>query len=145
MDKLDRGKILFRNYKKAVNNLNNRIEIYKNLQDDTYEEIVKESIIQTNEICVELAWKVAKNLSLSIEPTLNIAGSVTAVKQAFTMGVIEDEAIVRSLLHAVQNRNISSHEYLINEGLDIYIDDIVNKYYTAYVRLIPSFEKVCGD
>lgn len=126
MDNSDRSIILLDNFKKSLANLGDRITLYKSLADDDNLKVVfKESIVQTYEVTVELACKTARTFSLLVEPNGKIAGSTTAIKHALSTGIISSDELARTLISAIQDRNISSHEYLITNGLDEYVNNIV--------------------
>ncbi|MFV0503569.1 MAG: nucleotidyltransferase substrate binding protein [Lachnospirales bacterium] len=137
----NRSGVLINNYKKAVYNLQSRIYTYNTENNEKYIEIIRESIAQTNEICVELAWKTARALCLVLEPTINIGGSNTAIKQALKFGVIKDETLARGILSAIQNRNLSSHEYLLDSAMEGYIDVVMEEYFPVYMELLDEFEE----
>ncbi len=148
MDNLERSKLLFNNYKKALNNLNNRINSLNKAvlnNDDEQIDILRESIVQNNEVIVELSWKLARNISLVIEPNGKIAGSTTAIKHALRTEVIESEELARSLIEAIQARNLSSHEYLLETGLNSYVENIITKYINTYNKLVENYEKMIKE
>lgn len=138
-NEFDRCKILLENFMKATENSSKRIEALKKAEsekDNELIEIIKESIIQTHEIATELSWKTVRCYALKIEPNGRVAGSTTAIKLALSTGVIKNENLARTLLEAIQHRNISSHEYLLSEGLDDYVEIIINKFNPAFKNLI---------
>ncbi len=143
MNNIERSHILINNYKKAVSNLSKRIatleKALKKVEYSELIEIIKESIVHTNEVTVELAWKTARTLSIEFEPSNKIAGSTTAIKHALKTEVIKNDNLARSLLEAIQDRNVSSHEYLLEKGLDKYVDNIITVYYPIYLALIKDY------
>ena len=127
-NEFDRCKVLYKNLFKAITNASKRIAALEKIEDgDNVElvEIIKESIIQTHEIAIELAWKTAKCYALKIEPSGKVSGSTTAIKLALSTGIIKTEELARKLIEAVQHRNMSSHEYLLIDGLDEYVDIVL--------------------
>lgn len=135
----DRCKRLLENFTKATENCTKRIVALENAEktnEGDLVEITKESVIQTYEVAIELAWKTARCYALKIEPSGRVSGSTTAIKLALSTGVIQTEGLARVLLEAVQHRNMSSHEYLIVEGLDQYVDSIRRDFIQAMQHLI---------
>lgn len=138
----DKCQVLLSNLIKAVNNSSNRIELLKEAEKDNnnFIEVIMESVIQTHEIAIELAWKTIKCFALKIEPSGRVSGSTTAIKLGLSTGIIRDENLARKLLEAVQHRNMSSHEYLITEGLDKYVNLIRDEFNSALQELITDLE-----
>ncbi len=101
--------------------------------------------VQTNQATIELAWKVARNLALEIEPNTKIAGSTTAIKHALKTNIIQDDKLARKLIEAIQDRNMSSHEYLLETGLEKYVGNIVENYYSTYLDLMNCYERILEE
>ncbi|MBN2863859.1 MAG: nucleotidyltransferase substrate binding protein, partial [Bacteroidales bacterium] len=99
-------------------------------------EVIKESIIQTHEIAIELTWKTVKCFALRVEPSGQISGSTTAIKHGLSTGVIKEEKIARTLLEAIQHHNLSSHEYLLLDGIDDYVNRIRNEFQPAMIAFL---------
>lgn len=140
----DRCQVLKSNLVKAVNNSTNRIRILSEAEKDENDliEIIMESVIQTHEIAIELAWKTVKCYALRIEPSGRVSGSTTAIKLGLSTGIIRRESLSRTLLEAIQHRNMSSHEYLIIEGLDDYVNRIRYEFNPALQELIADLEEL---
>lgn len=101
----------FQNFCRALNQLNEALELY----DDSAPNIVKEGILQRFEFTHELAWKVLKDY-LEYEGHQNITGSRSAVRLSFNLGLIEEGPI---WMNMIESRNRTVHAYdetiLINE------------------------------
>ena len=144
-NEFDRCKVLYENLFKAITNASKRIAALKKIEEGNnieLAEIIKESIIQTHEIATELAWKTAKCYALKIEPSGKVSGSTTAIKLALSTGVIKSEELSRKLIEAVQHRNMYSHEYLLMDGLDEYVDTIRNVFNPALQEFISNLEEL---
>ncbi len=142
MNDKERGELLIINLKKVIKNLEKRIKLYLTLENDELQmEILRESIIQNYEIAIELSWKCARSISLWIEPEGRISGSTTAIKHALRTGVINSEDTARGLLSAIQDRNKSSHEYLLEKNINYYVQNIIDKYFNIFEKVIIDFEK----
>lgn len=137
---LDRKVILLENLKKSVSNLDKRMYVRKNNIDEEMVEIINESIIQTYEIAIELAWKTVRAYALEIEPSGKVAGSTTAIKLGLATGVVNTDELARDLINAVQYRNMSSHEYLLESKLDEYVEKIDKDFLQVLKNLIESIE-----
>ncbi len=148
MDNKERGKLLVSNLKKVLNNLEKRVKIFVQAKDENnieQIEILRESIVQNHEMAIELSWKCARSLSLWIEPEGKISGSTTAIKHALKTGVIEEDDIARGLLSAIQDRNKSSHEYLLEKNIDEYVENIINKHFDVFKEVLINFENCLKD
>lgn len=140
----DRRKVLLKNLTKATTNCENRLHALAGAEarrDETLSEMIRESVIQTYEVAIELAWKTAKAFALAIEPSGRVSGSTTAIKLAFSTGVIHSESLSRVLIEAIQNRNMSSHEYMVENGLEEYVDSIRSRFKPALCGLIEDLKE----
>ncbi len=142
MNDKERGQFLVNNLKKVIKNLEKRIKLFLTLDNDVEQmEILRESIIQNHEIAIELSWKCARSISLWIEPEGRVSGSTTAIKHALRTGVINSEDTARGLLSAIQGRNKSSHEYLLEKNIESYVQSIIDKYFVIFEEVIIDFER----
>ncbi len=140
----DRCNVLLKNLTKATANCSKRLEALADAEargDESLSEMLRESVIQTYEVAIELAWKAAKAFALAIEPGGRVSGSTTAIKLAFSTGVIHSESLSRVLIEAIQNRNMSSHEYMVENGLEEYVDSIRSRFHPALCALIADLKE----
>lgn len=87
-------------------------------------------IIQAFEFTFELIWKVFK--VIAEEEGLSAPSPKSAFKQAYKMGIIQDEAVWIKLL---ESRNLTTHTYNEELAESIY-RDIVNLYVPEFARAI---------
>ncbi len=127
-----RWKQRFVNYEKAFKQLSVAVEKYSNNPPD----IIKEGIIQRFEFTHELAWKVLKDY-LEYEGHLNIAGSRTATREAFNIGIIKEGKI---WMNMIESRNITVHAY-DEKILKVEFEKIINEYYFQ----LKEFHKTMKD
>jgi len=94
----------FQNFKKALVTMNKAMEIAatRKLTD-----LEKQGVIQGFEFTFELAWNVMKDY-LEEQGIQGLIGSKNTVRQAFSIGLIEDGQI---WIDMIESRNISSHSY----------------------------------
>lgn len=108
------------NYCRAVGQLRDAATAYQNKPHDT---LYRDGLIQRFEFCVELAWKSAKEYLADQGVTLAVATPRAVLKEAYAVGLIQDEAAWNAILTA---RNITSHVYDEQTAVEI-------------------AEKICGD
>jgi nucleotidyltransferase substrate binding protein (TIGR01987 family) len=121
-----RWKQRFSNYEKALAQLTDAIETYR----DTENDLIKEGIIQRFEFTHELAWKVMKDF-LEYEGYVNITGSRTATREMYNKDLLENG---QEWMNMIESRNETVHTYqekILNEE---YI-----KIVTIYYSLFHSF------
>ena len=113
----------FENYKKALTQLKEAIELIKTRKLSNLE---KQGTIQAFEYTHELAWKLLKDF-LEYKGNTDIYGSKDAVRNAFKLGILENGEI---WMQMIKSRNITSHtydEYTADEIIllikDIYFDE----------------------
>jgi nucleotidyltransferase substrate binding protein (TIGR01987 family) len=94
----------FSNFRKALSELTDAVEQY----DDDSPDIIKEGVLQRFEFTHELAWKVMKDYLIH-EGYENVTGSRTASKQAFAVGLIEEDGQV--WMDMIESRNRTVHTY----------------------------------
>ena len=143
-NQFQRTNVLYNLLTKAAKNCTNRLEALRRAEasgDEDLLEIVRESVVQTYEVTIELAWKTARAYALKIEPQGRVSGSNTAIKLAYSTGVIRSEKIARDLLEAIQHRNMSSHEYMLTEGMQEYIESIGKCFMPAILAFIKGLEE----
>ncbi len=141
---LNRCEKLLKSFKKAVENATDRVNRLYTAQDegaDDFTEIIMESVIQTHEIAIELAWKTVRCYALQIDPNSRVSGSTTAIKHGFQTGIIETDALARTLIAGIYYRNKSSHEYLLLSGMEEYIKKILTDFNPAINALLQMMEE----
>jgi nucleotidyltransferase substrate binding protein (TIGR01987 family) len=94
----------FANYKKALVQLKNAVELSKQLPLSLLE---KQGVIQAFEFTHELAWNVLKDY-LEDQGNQNIKGSKDTTREAFKVELIADG---EQWMAMIQSRNLSSHTY----------------------------------
>ncbi len=117
----------FDNYRKALSQLNEAIEIMNAKQLSNLE---KQGVIQSFEYTHELAWKTLKDFLLS-RGTGDLFGSRDVVRESFQLGLIENGEI---WMEMIKSRNLTSHTY--NEATaDEIITLIHDHYFSEFVLL----------
>jgi len=94
----------FANYKKALDQLKNAVELSK---QRSLSQLEKQGVIQAFEFTHELAWNVLKDY-LQDQGNQNIKGSKDATREAFKVELIADG---EQWMAMIQSRNVSSHTY----------------------------------
>jgi len=117
----------FYNYRKALSQLNEAIEIMNKKQLSNLE---KQGVIQAFEYTHELAWKTLKDFLLS-RGTVDLFVSRDVVRESFQLGLIENGEI---WMEMIKSRNLTSHTY--NEATaDEIITLIHDHYFSEFVLL----------
>ena len=94
----------FNNYNKALNQLQEAVELMKNRELTRLE---KQGVVQAFEYTHELAWKSLKDF-LEDRGNTDIYGSRDATKEAFRLGLIESGEV---WMQMIKSRNLTSHTY----------------------------------
>ena len=94
----------FANYKKALAQLRNAVELSK---QRALSQLEKQGVIQAFEFTHELAWNVLKDY-LQDHGNQAIKGSKDAIREAFKVELIADG---EQWMAMIQSRNVSSHAY----------------------------------
>jgi len=112
----------FNNYKKALKQLQDAVELMKERELSILE---KQGVIQAFEYTHELAWKTLKDF-LEDRGNTDIYGSRDATKKAFSLGLLEDG---ETWMQMIKSRNLTSHTYdestadgIISLVKDLYFD-----------------------
>ena len=113
------------NLREAVNKLNKALKIPND------RELVVEGTIQRFEYVVELLWKTIRRGLIYERVTLNPDTPREVMRQGFAVGWLHGEVTWQELL---DKRNKTSHEYLDEEFIKEYYDDIK--------RLNPEINKI---
>lgn len=124
----------FENLKKAIIGLKANKEFSPKTQVE--EQILRNSYIQSFEICYELAWKTLKDyLADNGIECQSMPRSV--LKAAFQAEIIDDEQV---WLQMIKDRNLASHQY--NESYIIEIVERINDVYVGvFDKLVFSLGK----
>ena len=117
----------FNNYNKALNQLQEAVELMKNRELTRLE---KQGVVQAFEYTHELAWKSLKDF-LEDRGNTDIYGSRDATKEAFRLGLIESGEV---WMQMIKSRNLTSHTY--DESI---ADDIImlirDLYFEEFIKL----------
>jgi len=115
----------FENYNKAFQ------QLYLAVQQDKYNDLEAEGVIQRFEYCFELAWKTLQDL-LEYKGYSGVLGARPVLEQSFQDGYIADG---EEWLRMLKNRNLSTHTYnkKIAEELVKTIKDI---YFELFEKLL---------
>ena len=129
-----RWKQRFSNYRRALKQLENAVEIIsrKDIVDGEFYNVVREGLIQCFEFTHELSWKVMKDYA-EHQGIMEIFGSRDAIRYSLRLGLIDDE----KWMDTIKDRNVTSHHYDDDTAQKI-LDHIVKIYYPLFVK----FEKV---
>lgn len=119
----------FFNYKKALNQLNNDVQL---AHERHLTDLEKQGLIQAFEFTHELACNVLKDY-FEYQGNTSISGSRDATREAFNNGLIENG---EEWMGMIKSRNMSTHTY--NEKT---ADNIAFKISNIYTPLFIDFEK----
>ena len=109
----------FNNYKKALKNLTEAVELSRQRELSKLE---KQGLIQAFEITYELTWNTIKDFYISQGET-NIQGSRDAFRIAFNRGLIEDGEL---FMNTIKSRQLTSHSYNEETADLIYDGDVLS-------------------
>lgn len=123
------------NYLRAISQLETAISAYQGCTDDS---LYRDGLIQRFEFTTELAWKSIKEYLEDQGASMAIASPRAVLKEAFSMGIIDDEDIWNKIL---QSRNLTSHIY-DEETAIIIANQIVNEFIVAFKKL-ETFYTTC--
>jgi len=123
----------FNNYKKALCNLTEAVELAKTRELSNLE---KQGLIQAFEFTHELSWNTIKNFYQSMGD-VNIQGSRDAFRLAFKRGLIEDGDV---FMRSIKSRQLSVHTYNEDSAEQI-MQDIVKYYHKAFKMLAEKLEE----
>ena len=122
----------FSNYQKALNQLENAINI-QNRRELT--ELEKQGLIQAFEFTHELAWNTLKDF-FEYQGNTSITGSRDAIREAFNKGLIQNG---EGWMDMIRSRNKSSHTYN-QEVADEIVSHIRETYFPLFIELKKTFE-----
>ena len=122
----------FNNYKKALKNLSEAVEL---ASERELSKLEKQGLIQAFEIVYELSWNTIRDFYKS-QGDADIQGSRDAFRLAFNRGLIVDGEL---FMNTIKSRQLTSHSYN-EETADIIYMDIVNEYYSGFKQLEKRLE-----
>ena len=128
-----RWKQRFLNYKKALLQLNNAVELS---QQRTLSNLEKQGLIQSFEYCHELAWNVIKDF-FEYQGTTAIMGSRDATREAFNKGLVTDG---EAWMQMITSRNQTPHTY--DESI---AEEVAHKIIMTYQPLFIKLEEKMQD
>jgi nucleotidyltransferase substrate binding protein (TIGR01987 family) len=123
----------FSNYKKALSQLGDAVELSK---QRALSHLEKQGVIQAFEFTHELAWNVLKDY-LQDQGNQNVKGSKDATREAFKVELITDG---EQWMAMIQSRNISSHTYDERTAEQL-VGVIMQNYFPLFVTLKSEMEK----
>jgi nucleotidyltransferase substrate binding protein (TIGR01987 family) len=132
MDKDIRWIQRFENYKKALKQFNDAVDLSKARELSLLE---KQGLIQAFEFTHELAWNLLKDY-LEYQGYQDVKGSRDAIREAFKIGIIENGEL---WMETIKARNITSHAYdeeIVRKAVKTIIDD----YSEIFNNLSKKFE-----
>lgn len=124
-----RWKQRFMNYKKALNQLSEGLEV------ENPTELEKEGIIQRFEYTFDLAWKTLKDY-LQYQGYQDITGSRDTFREAFKSGLIESGDV---WMRMIESRNLTSHTYDEDTAANI-LESITQEYFPLFMALKKRLE-----
>lgn len=122
----------FSNYKKALRQLDDAVELSKKRELSLLE---KQGLIQAFEFTHELAWNMLKDY-LEYQGNQEIRGSRDAIREAFKVGLIVDGDM---WMETIKARNITSHTY-DEELVQSAFEAISNQYILLFDKLEQLFD-----
>lgn len=128
----------FNNYRKALNKLEQAVDIVSEKMDwgEEVDDLLQEGLIQRFEYTHELAWKVMKDYA-EYQGYTDIKGSRDAFRKGLEMGIIDNEKWMES----IEDRNQTSHNYDDETVNEIY-EAVVNDYYPLFVKFEKEMLKI---
>jgi nucleotidyltransferase substrate binding protein (TIGR01987 family) len=123
----------FDNYEKALAVLG-RINLIREKRD--LSEAERMGFIQSFEFSFELAWKLMKDF-LSCKGFNEIIGSRDAIRQAFSVGIIQNGEV---WMEMIESRNKTSHGY-DEEVAAMIIADVSSKYIKEFEMFLVTMNK----
>ncbi|SHG55413.1 nucleotidyltransferase substrate binding protein, HI0074 family [Salegentibacter echinorum] len=127
----------FQNYKKALQQLENAVELAKKRK---LSELEMQGLIQSFEYTHELAWKTIKDF-LKEKGNFDIYGSRDATRQAFGYGLIKNG---ETWINMILSRNKTSHTYNEETAKDIVLE-IRSHYFKEFKYLEDKFNVLDND
>lgn len=124
----------FNNYKKAMSELKEAIELSRERTLTKLEEL---GLIHTFEYTHELALKTLKDF-LEYKGNINIYGSKDVIKESFKLNLIVNGEVWMDM---IKSKNKTSHTYNENIANEI-VTAIINNYYDEFDKLQIKLNKI---
>lgn len=132
-DKDVRWKQRFSNFKKALQQLENAVNIARAKE---LSELEKQGVIQAFEFTHELAWNVIKDY-FEYQGATDLHGSRNATRLAFQRGIVENGHV---WMEMIESRNKTSHTYNEKIAEEIY-QKTIESYFGAFKSLVAKMEE----
>ena len=107
------------------------------LEQDSFNKLEQQGLIQAFEYTHELAWNVLKDY-LTAQGTPNIYGSRDATRLAFSLGLIKDGSI---WMEMIKDRNRTSHTYN-QPTAEAIATNIETQYFPLFVALYKKMQEI---
>lgn len=120
------------NFKKAYNIFFDAVQAYN---QDENSVLIQMALIQSFEICIELAWKVLKDYLQ--QKGINSLLPKDVIKEAFSTEIIKNGQVWIDMINA---RNSTPHEYNIDK-VNVIIKNISSNYYEELQLFNKEIEK----
>lgn len=117
----------FSNFKKALKQLDNAVELHAERE---LSDLEQQGVVQAFEYNYELSWNVLKDF-YEYQGEKNIQGSRDAIRIAFKRGLIEDGELWFDM---IKSRILTSHTY-DEEITKKILEDVFERYYDAFHEL----------
>jgi nucleotidyltransferase substrate binding protein (TIGR01987 family) len=124
----------FENYKKALKNLTEAVEIHSERELSKLEE---QGLIKAFELVHELSWLTIKDYYQG-QGDVSIQGSKDAFRLAFKRGLIKNGDI---FMQSIKSRQLSVHTYNEETAEKLHFD-ILNNYFDEFNKLRMIFEEL---
>ena len=131
-----RWKQRFDNFQRALQTMTEAVDLAA--QRDL-SKLEQQGLIQGFEFTHELAWNVMKDF-LENKGFVGLIGSKDATRTAFKNELISDGEVWMDMIKA---RNLSSHTYN-TEIAEAVVDDILHRFYQAFVAMQLAFSELAG-
>ena len=129
-----RWKQRFDNFNRALQTMTEAVEL---AEQRDLSRLEQQGLIQGFEFTHELAWNVLKDY-LEDQGFVQIIGSKNATRTAFQNELISAGEVWMDMIKA---RNLSSHTYN-TETAEAIVDDILKRFYSAFVAMQITFNKL---
>jgi nucleotidyltransferase substrate binding protein (TIGR01987 family) len=129
-----RWKQRFSNFNRALQTMTEAVDLAGQRDLSRLEQ---QGLIQGFEFTHELAWNVLKDY-LEDQGFIQIVGSKNATRTAFKNELISEGEVWMDMIKA---RNLSSHTYN-SEISEAIVDDILNRFYSAFVAMQRTFHEL---
>ena len=126
----------FDNFQRALQTMTEAVDLAA--QRDL-SKLEQQGLIQGFEFTHELAWNVMKDF-LENKGFVGLIGSKDATRTAFKNELISDGEVWMDMIKA---RNLSSHTYN-TEIAEAVVDDILHRFYQAFVAMQLAFSELAG-